>query len=77
MPNFQPSFDAGRALSGAGAPGFVPASVEISGWKGMASNFNKHILRDEYTALQVNLNSTVYGEVQVRAGMRRVKFDEG
>lgn len=75
-PKFTPALSAGGALQGVDAPRHVLASVEISQWKGMASNINKHTLRDQYTSLQHNVRSIVYGQAQVRRGLRAVLFDE-
>lgn len=73
---FFPALSTGGTLQGVDAPRHVLASVEITQWKGMASNINKHILRDQYTALQHNLRSVVFGQAQVRGGLRKARFDE-
>jgi hypothetical protein len=75
-PKFHPQISAGGAVQGVDAPRQAPASVEITQWKGMASNFNPHILRGEYTKNQLNLMSIVFGQSQVRHGLRPVLFDE-
>lgn len=73
---YQPPLSAGGTLQGGDAPQHVLAGVEITQWKGMASNINQHILRDQYTGLQYNVQSIVYGQAQVRGGLRRARFDE-
>ena len=73
---YHPTLNAGGTMQGVDAPRHVLAGVEITQWKGMASNINKHILRDQYTALQHNVQSIVYGQAQVRGGLRRARFDE-
>jgi hypothetical protein len=73
---YRPALGAGGAMQGVDAPRHVLASVDISQWKGMNSNMNPHILRDQYTAYQYNVMSVVHGQAQVRGGLAPVTYEE-
>jgi len=53
----------------------APTAVEITTFKGMTSNANKHRLEPGVSVEQVNCNSQKAGELTVREGFRPVTFD--